>query len=226
MGRDSSRLGKARGSRLAGQEKRAAKNRHSCCALASAAGALDSGTGRGRAGGPWPPNCSRSEPRACCSLPSRPAARVREDQSRARAQVTQASGSSRKGRGGEMCSTASSARARTPPQRKETDPPAPTHVAPAPRAPSSLPTPTPSPYPPKYSIRQKSAPVAGPRRCRRAPRPKRDARRSPSAGDCGHSGAPPRPQAGPRGPPAAALASPRVSASGRARQASALFLLL
>ena len=93
-------------------------------------------------------------PRACCSLWGRPAARVREDLELALVQG-QESGPrpldfSRKGGVGRCVRIASSARARTPPQRKETDPSgASTHVAPAPPAPSSLPTPTPSPYLPK-----------------------------------------------------------------------------
>lgn len=69
--------------------------------------------------------------------------------------------------------------------------------------------------------------VAGPHGAAVHHAPKRDARRSPSAGDCGHSGALPRPARPPR-PARRRFGISRASkGSGRARgQALFLFLLL
>lgn len=134
---------------------------------------------------------------------------------------------SRKGGVGRCVRIASSARARTPPQRKETDPTgASTHVAPAPRAPSSLPTPTPSPYLPKCPTLSKISsklldPMVPP--CTTLRSGTRDARLvQGTAGTAVPCPAPP----GPRGPPAAALASParqRARAARGARLCSSFF---
>lgn len=81
-------------------------------------------------------------------------------------------------------------RARTQPQRKETDPTgASTHVAPAPPALSSLLARTPAPYLPKCPTRSK---ITSKLPASMAPPCTTTARNSPSAGGCGHH-APPRP---------------------------------
>lgn len=145
---------------------------------ASAAGLWDSAPAEGAPG--THTHRSRSEPqRLLLALGPSGRQSPEEDQSRARSRLRPPD-FSRKGRGGEMCSDRElPARARTPPQRKETDPTgASTHVAPAPghRPPSP-----PLPHLPTCRSAprcQKSAPSCWTPWCRRAPRSEagRDAR--------------------------------------------------